>query len=351
MMLSQKRPVRVLVVDDLALVRRLLVDGFHRNGIEVVGQASDPYRARDLLVELKPDVVTLDVEMPRMDGVTFLKRFMPAMPTPTVMISSLTQEGKKITLDALEAGAVDIIPKPGSALVDDLPLMLDDISRRVKDAARVDVSRFGRVGPRPIEKVDAALEETTDKLIAIGSSTGGVEALNHIVPAFPANSCGIVIVQHMPAGVTAKFAERLNGMSAMRVKEAAEGDRVMTGQVLIAPGGMKHMAVVRSGGEYRVQLKEGPEVNFSRPAIDILFNSVAKAAGGNVAAAVLTGMGRDGAAGLLSIRNAGGRTVVQDEATSVVYGMPKAAHELGAAELVSPLEKIPAFLSRATRRK
>jgi two-component system chemotaxis response regulator CheB len=175
--------------------------------------------------------------------------------------------------------------------------------------------------------------------------------LNHIVPAFPANSCGIVIVQHMPAGVTAKFAERLNGMSAMRVKEAAEGDRVMTGQVLIAPGGMKHMAVVRSGGEYRVQLKEGPEVNFSRPAIDILFNSVAKAAGGNVAAAVLTGMGRDGAAGLLSIRNAGGRTVVQDEATSVVYGMPKAAHELGAAELVSPLEKIPAFLSRATRRK
>lgn len=351
MMLSQSRPVRVLVVDDSALVRRLLVDGFQRNGIDVVGQASDPYRARDLLVELKPDVMTLDVEMPRMDGVTFLKRFMPAMPTPTVMISSLTQEGKKITLDALEAGAVDIIPKPGSALVDDLPLMLDDISRRVKDAARVDVSRFGRVAPRPIEKVDAALEETTDKLIAIGSSTGGVEALNHIIPAFPANSCGIVIVQHMPAGVTAKFAERLNGLSAMRVKEAADGDRVMTGVVLIAPGGTKHMAVVRSGGEYRVQLKEGPEVNFSRPAIDILFNSVAKSAGGNAAAAVLTGMGRDGAAGLLSIRQAGGRTVVQDEATSVVYGMPKAAHEAGAAELVAPLEKIPAFLSRATKRK
>jgi two-component system, chemotaxis family, protein-glutamate methylesterase/glutaminase len=350
MMLSQNRSVRVLVVDDSALVRKVLVDGFQRNGIEVVGQASDPYRARDLLVELKPDVMTLDVEMPRMDGVTFLKRFMPAMPTPTVMISSLTQQGRKVTLDALEAGAVDVIPKPGSGIVDDLPLMLDDISRRVKDAARVDVSRFGRVGPRPIEKIDVATDETTDRLIAIGSSTGGVEALNHIVPAFPAKCCGIVIVQHMPAGVTAKFAERLNGISAMQVKEAADGDRVTQGLVLIAPGGTKHMTVARSGGEYRVHLKEGPEVNFSRPAIDVLFNSVAKVAGGNAAAAVLTGMGRDGAAGLLSIRGAGGRTVVQDEATCVVYGMPKAAHDIGAADLVAPLEKIPAFLSRATRR-
>jgi two-component system, chemotaxis family, protein-glutamate methylesterase/glutaminase len=350
MMLSQNRPVRVLVVDDSSLVRKLLVDGFSRNGIEVVGQAGDPYRARDLLVELKPDVVTLDVEMPRMDGVTFLRRFMPAMPTPTVMISSLTQAGKRITLEALEAGAVDIIQKPGSGLVDDLPKMIDDISRRVKDAARVDVSRFGRVGPAPLEKVDSSLEETTDKLIAIGSSTGGVEALNHIIPAFPANSCGMVVVQHMPAGVTAKFAERLDGLAPMRVKEATDGDRVMTGLVLIAPGGTKHMTVVRSGGEYRVQLKEGAEVNFSRPAIDVLFNSVAKAAGGNAAGAVLTGMGRDGAAGLLAIRNAGGRTVVQDEATCVVYGMPKAAHDLGAAELVAPLEKIPAFLSRATKR-
>lgn len=347
---SQNRRVRVLVVDDSALVRRLLIDGFQRNGIEVVGQACEPYGARDLLVQLKPDVVTLDVEMPRMDGVTFLRHFMPAMPTPTVMISSLTQEGKRITVEALEAGAVDVIQKPGAGLVDDLPLMLDDIARRVKDAARVDVSRFGRVAPTPVEKFETALEETTDKLIAIGSSTGGVEALNHIIPSFPVNSCGIVIVQHMPAGVTAKFAERLNGLSAMRVKEAEEGDRVMTGLVLIAPGGTKHMTIVRSGGEYRVHLKEGPEVNFSRPAIDVLFNSVAKAAGGNVAAAVLTGMGRDGASGLLAIRNAGGRTVVQDEATCVVYGMPKAAYEAGAADLVAPLQKIPAFLSRSTKR-
>lgn len=262
MMFAQNRPVRVLVVDDSALVRKLLVDGFNRNGgIEVVGQASDPYRARDLLVELKPDVVTLDVEMPRMDGATFLKHFMPTMPTPTVMISSLTQQGKRITLEALEAGAVDVITKPGSGLVDDLPLMLDDICRRVKDAARVDVSRFGRIASSPIEREEAALDETTDKLIAIGSSTGGVEALNHIIPTFPANNCGIVLVQHMPAGVTAKFAERLNGISAMRVKEAEEGDRVMTGLVLIAPGGSKHMTVARSGREYRVQLKDGPEVN------------------------------------------------------------------------------------------
>lgn len=350
MIATANRPVRVLVVDDSALVRKVLVDGFARDsGIEVVGQANDPYRARDLLVELRPDVITLDVEMPRMDGVTFLRHFMSSMPTPTVMISSLTQQGKRISLEALEAGAVDIVSKPTLGIVDHLPEMLDDICRRVKAAAQVDVSRFGRTGRRSVDKVDAALEETTDKLIAIGSSTGGVEALNHILPAFPANSCGIVLVQHMPAGVTAKFSERLNRISAMRVKEAEEGDRVMTGLVLIAPGGTKHMKVLRSGGEYRVSLVEGPEVNFSRPAVDVLFDSVAKAAGRNAAAAVLTGMGRDGAAGLLAIRNAGGRTFVQDEESCVVYGMPKAAVDAGAAEIVAPLGKIPALLTRATK--
>lgn len=341
--------VRVLIVDDSNLVRKVLADGFQRDGgIEVVGQAGDPYRARDLLVELKPDVVTLDVEMPRMDGVTFLKHFMPAIPTPTVMISSLTQEGKRITLEALEAGAVDVVTKPSAGVVDELPKMLEDICRRVKEASRVDVSRFARFVPHPVENV-TALDETTDKIIAIGASTGGVQALNHILPAFPANSCGVVLVQHMPAGVTAKFADRLDGMCSMRVKEAEHGDRVMTGQVLIAPGGLKHMTIVRSGGEYRVALVEGPEVNFSRPAVDVLFNSVAKAAGSNAAAAVLTGMGRDGAAGLMAIRSAGGRTFVQDEATSIVYGMPKAANDAGAAEIVAPLEKIPALLARATK--
>ncbi len=347
----RNRPVRVLVIDDSALVRKVLADGFSRDPeIELVGQANDPYRARDLLVELRPDVVTLDVEMPRMDGVTFLKQYMRAMPTPTVMISSFTQQGKGITLEALAAGAVDAIAKPSMGLVDQLPVMLSEICRRVKEAARVDVSRFGRVRLRPLEKVEAIAEGASQKLVAIGASTGGVEALSHIMPAFPANSSGIVVVQHMPAGVTSKFAERLNNMSAMRVKEAEDGEPVRKGLVLVAPGGAKHMTVVRSGGEYRIVLVEGPEVNFSRPAVDVLFESVAKAAGRHAAAAVLTGMGRDGAEGLLAIRKAGGRTFVQDEETSVVYGMPKAANELGGAEATAPLQKIPGLLTRAIKR-
>ncbi|MEK8122874.1 chemotaxis response regulator protein-glutamate methylesterase [Methylocystis sp. IM4] len=345
------RPVRVLVIDDSALVRKVLADGLSRDPeIEVVGQANDPYRARDLLVDLRPDVVTLDVEMPRMDGVTFLKQYMRAIPTPTVMISSFTQQGKGVTLEALAAGAVDAIAKPSIGLVDQLPNMLSDICRRVKDAARVDVSRFGRIRLRPLEKVAPVVEAACPKLIAIGASTGGVEALSHIMPAFPANSSGIVVVQHMPAGVTSKFAERLNGMSAMRVKEAEDGERVCKGLVLVAPGGAKHMTVVRSGCDYRIVLVDGPEVNFSRPAVDVLFNSVAQAAGRHAAAALLTGMGRDGAEGLLAIRNAGGRTFVQDEETSVVYGMPKAASDLGAAEAVVALQKIPGLLTRAIKR-
>ncbi len=346
----RNRRVRVLVIDDSALVRKVLADGLSRDPeIEVVGQANDPYRARDLLVELRPDVVTLDVEMPRMDGVTFLKQYMRALPTPTVMISSFTQQGKGITLEALAAGAVDAIAKPSFGLVDQLPAMLSDICRRVKEAARVDVSRFGRIRLRPLERVEALPEEASQKLIAIGASTGGVEALSHIMPAFPANSSGIVVVQHMPAGVTSKFAERLNGLSSMRVKEAEDGDRVCKGLALVAPGGDKHMTVVRSGSEYRIALTGGPEVNFSRPAVDVLFHSVAKAAGRNVAAALLTGMGRDGADGLLAIRQAGGRTFVQDEETSVVYGMPKAASDLGAADIIAPLQKIPGLLTSAIK--
>ena len=224
-------PVRVLIVDDSAMVRKILSIGLAKDPeIEVVGQASDPYRARDLLVELRPDVITLDVEMPKMDGVTFLKRFMPVMPTPTVVISSLTQAGKRICLEALEAGAVDVVAKPVLGLVDGLPLMLEDICRRVKAAANVDVSRFARRGAAsPIEPVSSSLEETTDRLIAIGASTGGVEALARILPAFPADAPGVVIVQHMPMGFTATFAERLDRICQMRAKEAEIGDRVMAG--------------------------------------------------------------------------------------------------------------------------
>ena len=348
---ATKRPVRVLIVDDSALVRKILSQGFSRDpDIEVVGQAADPYKARDLLVALKPDVMTLDVEMPRMDGVTFLKHFMPVMPTPTVVISSLTQRGKQITFEALEAGAVDIAAKPVVGLVDGLPNMLDDLRRRVKAAATVDVSHFARGAPPPPLEKPLALHETTDKVIAIGSSTGGVQALTRIMPAFPAQCPAIVIVQHMPAGVTGSFAQRLDSLSAMHVKEAEHGEKLTTGVALIAPGGVQHMKVLRSGGEYRVALEDGPEVNFSRPAVDVLFKSVSSAAGRNATAALLTGMGRDGAAGLLAIRGAGGHTIAQDEASCVVYGMPKAAVEAGAAEAVAPLDKIPAFLVQAIKR-
>jgi two-component system chemotaxis response regulator CheB len=270
--------------------------------------------------------------MPKMDGVTFLKRFMPVMPTPTVIISSLTQAGKRVSLEALEAGAVDVVAKPVLGLVDGLPLMLDDICRRVKAAANTDVSRFARRGAAStVEPVSSSLEETTDRVIAIGDAPG------------------VVIVQHMPMGFTASFAERLDRTCQMHAKEAEAGDRVMPGRILLAPGGARHMSVLRSGGEYRIALKEGEEVNYSRPAVDVLFLSVAGAVGRNAAAALLTGMGRDGAAGLLAIRQAGGRTYAQDEASSVVFGMPAAAQRLGGAEAMAPLEKIPALLVRALR--
>lgn len=347
MNMTNNKKVRVLVVDDSALVRRILINGMAKDPeIEVIGEASNPYMARDLMVELEPDVITLDVEMPRMDGVTFLKKFMAVMPTPTIIISSLTQQGKQITLDALAAGAVDIIAKPAVGLVDGLPLLVDDINERIKAAAGVNVAKLHRTQSVTVD-IPTTLHETTDRLIAIGSSTGGVEALSRIMPAFPADSAGIVIVQHMPAGFTSTFAERLNNSCKMRVKEAQDGDRVMQGQVLLAPGGMLHTTVIRSGGQYRIALKEGDEVNYSRPSVDVMFNSVAQAAGKNVAAAILTGMGRDGAAGLKAIQQAGGKTFAQDEATCIVFGMPQMAISLGAADKIAPLEKIPNLLINA----
>ncbi|MDO9107346.1 MAG: chemotaxis response regulator protein-glutamate methylesterase [Methylovulum sp.] len=349
-MIKRNRPVRVLIVDDSALVRHILSEGMRREPqIEVVGLASNPYAARDLMVNLRPDVITLDVEMPRMDGVTFLKRFMPVMPIPTVIISSLTQQGQRITLEALESGAVDVIPKPQLGLVDELPKLLEDINRRVIAAADVNVGYFKQQRHQDIEVV-AALGQTTDKVIAIGASTGGVEALTRIMPAFPANAPGIVIVQHMPAGFTRTFAERMNSISAMQVKEAEDGDRILPGLALLAPGGLRHLTVVRSGGQYRVRLSEGAAVNYSLPSVDVMFKSVAQAVGVNAAAAVLTGMGKDGAEGLLGIRQAGGRTVVQDETTSLVFGMPQVAFKLGGAESMAPLEKIPSLLVCALQR-
>lgn len=350
------KKIKVLVVDDSALVRKMLTLGLSRDpAIEVIGAARDPYAARDIMVENPPDVITLDVEMPNMDGVSFLKRYMPVIPTPTVIVSSLTEQGKKITIEALEAGAVDVVLKPKLGLVDGLPLMMSDLIARVKAAARVDVSRFAQTQPAlhepPVTPVtmSKALHETTDRVIAIGASAGGVAALARIIPMFPAAAPGIMIVQHMPAGFTTSFAARLDSLSAMQVKEAESGDRIRPGLVLMGPGGDRHMEVRRSGGEYRVVLVDGPKVSGHCPSVNTLFHSVARQVGRNAVAALLTGMGDDGAEGLLAIRQAGGRTFAQDQQTCVVFGMPQVAWKIGAAENLVPLDEVPKYLLSALR--
>jgi len=345
----RKKPIRVLIVDDSALVRKMLIRNMADDlEIEVIGEAEDPYQARDLMVELEPDVITLDVEMPRMDGITFLKHFMEVMPTPTVIISSLTQAGARITLDALESGAVDVIAKPTLNTLDHLAMSKDEINRRIKYAAGIVVKK---IAYRNIPKLIVSAPSSCDKsgIIAIGSSTGGVEALGRILPTFSADSPAILIVQHMPASITAAFATRLNGLCQMRVKEAEDGDLVIPGQILIAPGGLCHTQIIRAGNQYRISLQEGELVNYCRPAVDVLFHSIAREATCKVAAAILTGMGKDGAEGLLAIRQAGGHTYAQDEATSVVFGMPQAAMNLKAAEKMLPLEQIPNALIDALK--
>ncbi len=342
------KKVKVLIVDDSALVRKILKDGLSTDPeIEVIGAARDPYQARDVLVLKRPDVITLDVEMPKMDGVSFLRKFMPVYPTPTIMVSSLTERGKKITIEALEAGAVDIVTKPRTGISDDLPRMLEEIRQKVKAAAKVNVSAFARqrkAAPVRAIRAPGALDESTDKVIAIGASTGGTEALARILPAFPRTSPGIVMVQHMPEGFTRSFAERLDGLCEMKVKEAQDNDRVLPGLCLLAPGGSRHMRLQRSGGQYRIRLTEGEKVSGHRPSVDALFTSVALNAGKNSAAALLTGMGKDGAQGLLEIRRAGGRTVAQDEESCIVFGMPKAGWENGGAEELVPLHQVPGIL-------
>ncbi|MCX7682130.1 MAG: chemotaxis response regulator protein-glutamate methylesterase [Anaerolineae bacterium] len=350
---ASNRKIRVLVVDDSALARKILAEGLARDPqIEVVGVARDPYVAWDILLRERPDVVTLDVEMPGMDGVTFLKEYMPIVPTPTVVVSAFTERGKKVTIAALEAGAVDVVLKPRIGVVDEFPLMMDEIRQRVKAAARANVARQARARSRPhrpavTSEPGRVIPASDHKVIAIGASAGGVSALTQIIPAFPPSAPPILIVQHMPPGFTASFAERLNHLSPMEVREARDGDLVHPGLVLVAPGGKRHMEVRRQGEEYRVVLTEGEKVSGHVPSVDMLFFSIARYAGRNAAAAVLTGMGNDGAAGLLAIRRAGGRTFVQDEQTSVVFGMPRAAWEKGGAERQVPLEEIPMRLLEA----
>jgi len=342
------RKIRVLVVDDSAMVRSILARGLESDpSIEVVGTAADPYQARDKLVELEPDVMTLDVEMPKMDGITFLRRVMTFVPTPTIVLSSIARSGEQVVLDALEAGAVDVVLKPSSGIANNLDAMLSSLVEKVKVAAnakvfkRVEVRRPVKARPAPTRL------ETTDTVIGIGASTGGVAALNRILPLFPAGAPGIVIVQHMPAGFTQKFAERLDETCALRVREARNGDRVVAGHILVAPGGDRHLEVRRHGGEYRVHLVEGPLVSGHCPSVDHFFASLAREVGPRAAACILTGMGRDGAEGLLALRAAGGHTFAQDQATSAVFGMPAAALQIGAVDAGTPLDDLPAALLRS----
>ncbi len=325
------------------MVREILRRGLAMDPeIEVVGQAADPYAARDKIVELRPDVLTLDVEMPKMDGVEFLRRLMPQHPLPVIMVSALTQRGKRITLEALEAGAVDFVTKPGSDVARGLNGMLDELRAKVKAAASVNVSAWKKISRQSAPKLaytPQSLAESTDKVIAIGASTGGTEAIRQVLQQLPASTPGVVIVQHMPAGFTKMFAERLDELCAMSVKEAETGDRVMQGRVLIAPGDY-HLTVQRSGGTYRVECKTGDKVCGHRPSVEVLMQSVARHVGANAVGVMLTGMGHDGADGMVAMRKEGARTIAQDEATSVVFGMPKVAYERGGAERLVPLPAI-----------
>ncbi len=333
--------IKVLVVDDSAVVRQILQSVLASDPeIEVVGSAPDPFVARDLIVQRKPDVVTLDMEMPRMDGMTFLRKLMHYFPLPVIVVSSLTVQGSALAVQARASGAVDVMGKPdGEQAVEELAV---ELIHKVKTAAHANVApmALGKPADKP-----AALGRCSNKIIALGASTGGTVALEHILSRLPADAPGVVIAQHMPAMFTRHFAERLNQLCPIEVREAVDGDAVVSGVALVAPGD-HHMLLKRVGSGYGVSVKGGPRVHRQRPSVEVLFRSVARAAGANAVGAILTGMGEDGAQGLLEMRQAGAATVAQDEASCVVFGMPRAAIELGAAEHVFGLERIPRELLR-----
>ena len=357
-------PIKTLIVDDSALVRKLLTEMLSRDReIEVVGTAADPYAAREKIKQLNPDVITLDVEMPRMDGITFLENLMRLRPMPVVMVSSLTQHGADITLRALELGAIDFVAKPKIDVAGSLASYADELISKIHMAASARVNPRGSAAKPAISlrvderySADAVLPavskrrvlRTTDRIIAIGASTGGTEAIREVIEALPADAPAVVISQHIPAAFSKPFAERVNRASAMSVCEAQDGQYILPGHVYIAPGD-RHLLVERDGARYRCRLSEGPPVNRHRPSVDVMFRSVAQNVGPNATGVILTGMGDDGARGLKEMLDAGAGTIAQDEASSVVWGMPGAAVKLNAADHVLPLHRIPAqILALAT---
>ncbi|MEF9388296.1 chemotaxis response regulator protein-glutamate methylesterase [Ralstonia solanacearum species complex bacterium KE056] len=369
--MNEKRKIQVLCIDDSALIRSILKEIINAQpDMEVVGTAPDPIIARDLIKQTNPDVLTLDVEMPKMDGLDFLEKLMRLRPTPVVMISSLTERGSEATLRALELGAVDFVAKPKLGMRDGMNEYADQIADKIRAAARAKLRpRTASPAPatataspahavhavhaRPEHDATAAVPaparthfSSTEKLIIVGASTGGTEAIKEFLLEMPPDCPGILIVQHMPAGFTTSFAKRLDGLCRIRVKEAVHGERVLPGHAYIAPGDM-HLSLGRSGANYVTELDQNPPVNRHRPAVDVLFRSAARNAGANALGVILTGMGKDGAAGMLEMRNAGAYNVAQDEASCVVYGMPKEAVAHGGVHEILPLHQIgPHVLAR-----
>ncbi len=333
------RKIRVLVVEDSLLFRELLVQNLNADpGIQVVATARDPFEARDAILQCKPDVMTLDVELPRMNGIEFLRKLMPQYPLPVVVISALNDK----VFDAMNAGAVEFVAKPVNATREQLEaFMKNELAVKIKIASIAKVSSWKKA---PLQIPDQPLSGgNKDKVVAIGASTGGTEAIAAVLKEFKADIPGVVVVQHMPPGFTEMYANRLNEQCQVRVKEAKTGDIVQPGQVLIAPGGDAHMQLIKMNGVYQVAIRQGPKVNGHCPSVDVLFHSVANVVGKNALGIILTGMGGDGAKGLLAMRNAGARTIGQDESTCVVYGMPKVAYDIKAVEYQ---EKLPDIAKR-----
>lgn len=337
------RRIKVLCVDDSALIRDLLTEIINSQpDMEVVAVAPDPIAARDLIKRYNPDVLTLDVEMPRMDGLDFLERLMRLRPMPVLMVSSLTQAGSEVTLRALELGALDFVAKPSLGIRSGMLEYANEIAEKVRAAARSRPKRARRRNEPPPTRLKAPLV-SSEKLIIIGASTGGTEAIRRVLEPLPANSPAILITQHMPGGFTRSFAERLDRLCQIRVKEAADGERILPGHAYIAPGDA-HLKLARNGANYVARLDTDPPVNRHRPSVDVLFHSAATQAGRNAIGVLLTGMGKDGAMGLVEMRRAGAPTIAQDEESCVVFGMPREAIALGGAEEVLSLENIASRL-------